>query len=114
MSNKLSSYDLVTHLHRQKKFSEETFGPAGHRKTPAGLIEHISKELKEIEADPHDIMEWIDVVILALDGAWRFGYTPEEIAAALADKLAINEKREWPDWHTQPTDRCIEHIRSAK
>lgn len=100
--------DLVAHLHRQKAFSEKTFGP-GMRTT--GVCDHIRKELTEIEMDPADLMEWIDVVLLALDGAWRAGHTPDDIAKALALKLATNEQRTWPDWRTADPGKAIEHVR---
>ena len=100
--------NLIEHLHRQREWSRRTFGP-GER--TAGILDHIRKELTEIEAKPRDLEEWIDVVILAFDGAWRVGYEPEEIAAALEAKQAKNEARRWPDWRTQPLDRAIEHER---
>jgi hypothetical protein len=103
--------DLVQHLYRQRAFSERTFGP-GER--TAGVIDHIRKELIEVERDPHDVTEWVDVILLALDGAWRHGHTPEQIAAAIETKQAKNEKREWPDWRTQPQDRAIEHVRNSR
>ena len=101
-------FDLVSHIDRQIIFSRATFGP-GHR--TAGVIDHIRKELIEIEDNPNDLEEWIDVIILGIDGAWRAGYTPKEIAAALAAKQVRNEARNWPDWHTVSTEEAIEHIR---
>jgi hypothetical protein len=105
-----ASFDFRQHLQRQREWSERTFGP-GARTT--GVIDHIRKELLEIEADPSDVIEWIDVVILALDGAWRAGYSPEQIIGALVEKQAKNEGRSWPDWRTMPTDKAIEHDRSC-
>lgn len=101
-------FDFLAHLRRQRAFSEQTFGPSVRT---AGVVDHIRKELCEIEADPSDISEWIDVVILALDGAWRAGYAPEEIIAALVAKQDKNEARAWPDWRTAPVDKAIEHVR---
>lgn len=72
------AFDLVAHLHRQRAFSQRTFGPGARAQ---GVVDHIRKELCEIEADPTDLTEWVDVVLLALDGAWRAGYEPEQIAA---------------------------------
>jgi hypothetical protein len=105
----MDNLDLVTYLHRQKEFSENTYGP-GQRTT--GVLDHIRKELKEIEKDPNDLYEWIDVVILAFDGAWRAGYTPEQIAEALEKKQSKNESRTWPDWRTADPNKAIEHDRS--
>lgn len=106
-----SGFDFETHLRRQAAWSEQTCGP-GPRTT--GIVDHIRKELAEIEADPTDVREWIDVVILALDGAWRCGATPEEIVAALAAKQARNEARTWPDWRTADPNKAIEHDRSGE
>lgn len=101
--------DFLAHLQRQREWSERTFGPG--RRTE-GVIDHIRKELREIKSCPDDLEEWIDVVALALDGAWRAGYSPKQIAAQLVAKQQKNEEREWPDWRAQPTDKAIEHKRS--
>jgi len=53
----------------------------------------------------------VDVILLALDGAWRSGHTPEEIAQAITDKQSRNEAREWPDWRTAEPGMAIEHVR---
>lgn len=102
-------FDFSAHLARQRAWSEVTFGPGPRTK---GVIDHIRKELSEIEADPSDIEEWIDVVILALDGAWRAGFTPLQIIAALEAKQTRNESRDWPDWRTASPDHAIEHLRA--
>jgi hypothetical protein len=107
--NAAGRFDLVGHLYRQRAFSERTFGP-GER--TAGVLDHIRKEIGEVEKNPHDVTEWIDIVLLALDGAWRHGFTPEEIASALASKQAKNEARKWPDWRTVAPGKAIEHDRS--
>ncbi len=103
-------YDLVAHLRRQSAWSERTFGP-GMR--VQGTIRHVEKELREIEAaGGRDLEEWIDVALLAFDGAWRTGATPEQVAAALARKQEKNEARQWPDWRTVPAGQPVEHVRS--
>jgi hypothetical protein len=101
--------DLIRHLYRQRNWSQETFGPGARTN---GILDHIKKEVNEVEQDPSDIKEWIDIVILAFDGAWRAGYTPEQIAQALEVKQAINETRSWPDWRRFSQDQAIEHNRS--
>jgi len=103
-------FDLVAHLERQQRFSAHTFGPGARA---AGIIDHIRKELQEIEADPADLAEWVDVIILAFDGAWRSGATPRGIIDAIVAKQSKNEGRIWPDWRTMPADKAIEHDRSA-
>lgn len=106
-----AAFDFAAHLRNQREWSERTFGPGART---AGVIDHIRKELREIEADPLDVAEWIDVVILALDGAWRAGYSPDQIIGAIRAKQAKNEARAWPDWRTADPDKAIEHVRSAR
>ena len=103
-------YDLVTHLRRAAEFSARAFGPFTRKH---GVVAHIRKELVEIEADPTDLREWVDVVILGFDGALRTGASPEQIADALFDKQVKNERREWPDWRLAADGQPIEHTRSA-
>jgi hypothetical protein len=65
----------------------------------SGILNHIEKEIKEIVENPHDLEEWIDIIILALDGAWRCGrqrdYTPEDIMDMLDFKQLKNFDRVW-------------------
>lgn len=104
-------FDLIAHLHRQRDFSARTFGPGART---AGVCDHIRRELAEIEAAPADITEWVDVILLALDGAWRSGAQPEEIAAAVEAKQTKNERRDWPDWRTCDPNKAIEHNRGGE
>lgn len=107
----MNFYDLVEHLERQQDFSLSTFGPGKRTK---GIIDHIRKELREIENDPTDLMEWIDVILLGLDGAWRSGNEPQEITQALHDKLERNKARNWPDWKAADPEKAIEHVRAGE
>lgn len=100
-----AKFDLVTHLRRQCKFSLRTFGP-GPR--VVGITDHIREELREVEAEPKSL-EWIDIVILALDGAWRAGFAPEQIVAAIEAKQIENESRRWPDWRNFGEHKKIKH-----
>lgn len=101
-------FNLADYIQKQIDWSKDTFGPG--RRTD-GLCKHIAKELKEIEAEPTDLLEWVDVIILALDGAWRAGYLPEDITKALQAKQDTNLARKWPDWRTAPAGQPIEHVR---
>jgi hypothetical protein len=96
------------HLAHQREWSAKTFGPGPRTE---GVLDHISKELAEIGAAPDDIEEWVDVIILAFDGAWRAGWEPQEIIDAIKAKQAKNERRSWPDWRTASPGRAIEHER---
>ena len=102
-------YDLIAHLYRQREFSERTFGPGPRTE---GVSDHIRKELEEIRKEPHDVKEWVDVILLAFDGAWRCGASPEEIARELEAKQSKNENRNWPDWRTADPNKAIEHDRN--
>ena len=89
-------------IKNQAEFSSHTFGPGART---SGVIDHIAKELEEIKtASIHERMEeWIDVVILAIDGAWRHAHyergiplseIDEYISVALQLKCRKNKTRE--------------------
>ncbi len=101
-------FDFEEYLKEHRVWSWNTFGPGERTK---GIIDHIKKELKEIEAAPDDVEEWVDVIILALDGALRVGHTPGDIMLGLITKQMINKNRKWPNWRTFGTDEAIEHIK---
>lgn len=100
--------DLAAYIARQAAWSAATFGPGPRT---VGLCRHIQSELAEIQADPSDLTEWVDVIILALDGAWRAGHSPSAIVAALEAKQAVNLAREWPP--PGPQDEPTEHVRGV-
>lgn len=100
---------LVAYLRRQWEWSERTFGP-GFRTD--GILNHIRKELAEVEKEPHDLMEWADIIILALDGYWRHGGSAERLLALLQKKQDKNFARKWPRWQDRTEDQAIEHDRS--
>lgn len=84
--------DLVAYIEDHQRWSLNTFGQGTRT---GGLVKHIQKECEEILAKPDDLEEWIDVIILAIDGAWRAGYAPHQIARMLELKLLKNERRQW-------------------
>lgn len=98
----------VEHIERQIAWSLATFGPGSRIE---GVLAHIRKELDEVAENPDDVTEWADVLILALDGAWRAGYSPAQIIEAVKSKQAVNETRQWPDWRTAAEGQPIEHVR---
>lgn len=108
----MESLDLVKHLQKQEQWSLKTFGPPDNN--TAGIIDHIKKELVEVENNPEDVFEWIDIVILAFDGALRNGWKPEDVAMALKNKHEINESRKWPDWRKVEKGKAICHIKDQK
>lgn len=113
--------DLEQHLIRQMAFSHATFGP-GER--TAGVSDHIRKELIEVEQSDGSADEWVDVVILALDGLTRRlafiggdrsdpARVAEMAVKMIVDKQTRNEARAWPDWRTAPAGKAIEHVRKS-
>lgn len=106
-----NTFDFKQFIDRKISHSLNTFGP-GQRYT--GVIDHIKKELIEIEKDPSDLTEWIDVILLSIDGAWRMGYSSEQIIQCLIDKLEKNEKRKWPNWQDADLDKSINHIKEKQ
>lgn len=100
----------AAHIERQRVWSHQTFGPDARTQ---GLLAHIRKELDEIEERPDAVEEWVDVVILALDGAWRANHEPQAIIDAIIAKQAENEARTWPDWRTVAEGQPIEHVREV-
>lgn len=113
--------DLKAHLIRQMAFSHATFGPGTRTK---GVVDHIRKELIEVLDANGESTEWVDVVILALDGLTRQlafcngeRNDPERVAEiacnSIRGKQTRNEARQWPDWRTQSADKAIEHDRTV-
>ena len=99
-------FDIAAFFDAKSAWSRATFGK-GHR---AGVIAHIRDELKEIEADPRDLTEWIDVVLLAMDGAARSACADgAAFVAALIAKQQRNTLRSWPS--DIPPDAATHHIK---
>ena len=105
------AFDMLAHLKRQAEFSAKTFGPGARVE---GVTDHIAKELREVRESGGDLSEWVDVIILAFDGAWRSGASPAQIIDAMVAKQTKNEGRKWPDWRTAPANKAIEHDRSGE
>lgn len=107
-SGLLWDVDFMTYVTKQRNWSERTFGVAAYTDHER-LTAHIKKELAEIQRSPCDCEEWIDVIILAIEGAWRMGHSPMTIASTLQLKQEKNFARQW----VIPTDPTlpIEHNR---
>lgn len=97
--------NLFSFLNRQRRWSSNTFGDTPRTEA---VLRHIEKEIAEVRAAPNDLEEWCDIVILALDGAWRAGHNASEICRALEAKQAKNRTRAYPKTDdNQPS----EHVR---
>ena len=98
--------EIRAYIARQKDWSLKVFGPGPRTE---GILKHIDKEQEEVRERPDALEEWVDLAILALDGAWRAGYTPTQVAEALESKQRENFRRKYPP--PGPQDEPIEHIR---
>lgn len=98
--------NLMGYVYRQIDWSMRTFG-VGLR--TVGVTEHIKKEIEEIRAEPADVKEWIDIIILAIDGYWRAGGQPADLEWFLIEKQLTNFKRQWPVAGSE--DQPVEHVR---
>lgn len=127
---------LEDHIRRMMAFSRATYGPG--RRTE-GVLQHLEQEIQEVrnaETDEERIKEWVDLVILSLDGLWREIYesdvefysknfsstaeqiawegTPDEVVEYLMKKQTKNELREWPNWRDVPQDQSINHVEGVQ
>lgn len=75
-------------------WSEAVFGPPT-KNDAEKLLKHIGLELDEVRKAPHDLEEWVDIIILAIDGAWRSGHSAGEIERTLIRKQEKNKARVW-------------------
>jgi hypothetical protein len=100
--------NIKEYVEQQINWSKSTF--ADHPNLDS-ILSHIEEEIAEIRENPTDPYEWIDIIILALEGAWRIaGLTPEEVALYLRSKQEINSQRSWPDITTYPKGKPIGHL----
>lgn len=106
--NEMSQSITADYIDDLYEWSKEAYGPGMRTK---GIIDHIKKELAEIEKDPTDLEEWIDVILLALNGAQRLDRGGQAILDMFYYKCAKNRARTWPDWRTHPEDKAIEHVK---
>lgn len=129
--------DFQDYLARQCAVGRHAFGPGERR---LGVIEHIQKELVEVQEAPTQAevcKEWTDVAILAMDGLLRAarefirqnvsefdedrildGEPTNDLVAEFAwelitQKQAKNELRTWPDWRGKSEDVALEHERGT-
>lgn len=106
MNDQMYLSDIVAYMKAHLEWSLKTFG-TGHR--TEGLLRHIEKEIAEVRSDPLNVFEWVDIVILSLDGALRAGASPEMIRDALWAKQRVNMNRVYPK---VAQDEPSEHVRS--
>jgi len=123
--------DFQNYVSRQRKWSKQTFGT---EQRTEGIMKHIEKEVNEVreclksidqendklvidlnkvkELHIECLYECIDIIILAIDAAWRMGFSSFEIEQALADKQIKNYRRKWPK--DSDPNKPTEHIKEEQ
>lgn len=91
-------------------WSDATFGTPEER-GPEGPLQHLAKEVVEVQEAPDDLEEYADCLMLLVDAARRAGYGLMELIDAWGRKLDICKAREWPV--PVPGQPC-EHIREGE
>ncbi len=95
-------------LVRQSDWAERTFGPGPRTEE---LLKHIEKEIIEVRDSGGVAEEWVDIALLALNGAVRSGSSPFMVLCLLLAKQDLNEQRTWPDWCLAVPGEPQEHVR---
>jgi hypothetical protein len=100
--------DFVELWREQEAFSEATFPGI----TPLAVARHLRSEADELIASPTDRLEWVDALLLSIDGARRAGMTCDELLALAFRKIEINRQRQWPA--VVDVNESVEHIRNPE
>lgn len=85
----LDPFRLVRQVHAE--WSDRQFGNVG----PVGPLKHLAKEAIEAAEAPDDISEFADILMLVWDATRRAGFSDEQLAEAVAEKLERNKRRAW-------------------
>lgn len=80
-------------------------------KTSATLA-HLAREVEELRADPDDLSEFADVLILTLGAAAKQGFTPEQLLTAAHQKMDVNNLRRWSAPDAEGVCQHVEEIQS--
>jgi hypothetical protein len=88
-------------------WQDRTFGTA---QGPIGALNHLSQEVEEAKADPTDIIEYVDCLMLIMAASRRAGFTFDQLHAAFLRKLEINKQRRWAA--VKPGEPC-RHVDEA-
>lgn len=108
-----STFNFAEYLHRQWKFSQEISGPGERTKIVSDYIRAALSELQCMASETERQRKWIDVVMLALDGALRADLSPEEIVFEMVFAQKSKEQRISDAGFADP-NKAIEHVRIDK
>ena len=99
---------LLYLVRTHKEWSDKTFGLPSER-GPIGPLKHLAKEVNECLANPADLMEYADCLLLILDASHRQGLSAEQLIDLAIEKVHINEKRQW---NVGDVNSPAEHVRN--
>lgn len=91
----VNALDFNTYLERHVEWGWKTFGTPAEGRGPKGPLDHVLKEVQEIMANPSDVTEWVDAIILTIDGFIRAGGTGEVLKLDRVCYLAGVERATW-------------------
>lgn len=103
---------LFTHFIEEihAPWSDATFGSPEIR-GPIGPLKHLQKEVAEVLANPTDLVEYADCLLLLMDAARRAGFSVDQLTNAAFKKHAENVNR---IWDRPLPDEPVEHKRSPE
>lgn len=107
-----TQFSLSEYVKKHNFWSRNSFGV---HSDPRGLIKHIIKECDEVLEDPTDGEEWVDIIILAIDGFNRCANEAtcdNALEYVLQVKQQKNMTRSWPK-NADPGEP-VEHIRTGE
>jgi hypothetical protein len=104
------SRDFDDTVERAFRIQSRQFGDRQER--TSGVVDHIKKEADEAKARPSDLVEWADIILLAIDGYRRNGGQSDKLLSLLEAKLDIVAGRTYPDPYATPDSVALEHDRS--
>lgn len=99
----MEGFDLASFIAQQKSFSSQAFGPGSRQ---VGIANHILQECDEAEAEPGDLSEWVDIMLLSLDCAWRSGLEPVDVAKEIAPVSGESIKYDLIESLKKNVNRC--------
>lgn len=78
--------------------------------TTKNKLDHLRKEIDEIESNPSDVAEYADAIMILTSAAHGEGISVEAITKAAWEKIEINKTRKW----AQGRDGVFEHKRENR
>ena len=72
-----------------------------------GVITHLECEIQEVKADPTDLEEYADIMLLVFSAFVKMGLSYNVLEKVVWDKIKKNERRKWEA--TKDPDQPVFH-----